>query len=152
MGLPLLLFASRIWTTNGIYDTQMCLFIWHNQHFSTSCNQNINSSKKKKKTHHVYKDCILPLEKTALISSFSVSLTHLVSCCRLIHCPHLCSFSFALCIVWCPAGMPFSSSFLKGSKDLTLNSDFIELVHGVTSRHTAVYSVFLPSYYTSVRI
>ena len=92
--------------------------------------------------HHVYKDCVLPLKKTALTGSFSVSLTHFVSHCRLVclhclvHCPHLCLFSSVLCIVWCPIGMPSPSSFLKRSKDLTLNLDFKELIHSISSHHT----------------
>ena len=80
-------------------------------------------------------------KKTALPGSFSVSLTHFVNRRRLVrlyclvHRPRLCSFSSALCIVQCPVGTPSLSSFLKRSKDLTLNSDFTELVHGVSSRH-----------------
>ena len=40
-----------------------------------------------------------------------------------------------LCIIRCPTGTPSSSSFLKRSKDLTLNSDFTELIHGISSCH-----------------
>ena len=82
-------------------------------------------------------------KKTALPSSFSVSPTCFVYHCRLIRfrclvrCPCPCSFSPMLCIVQCPVGTPSLSSFLKRSKDLTLNSDFTELVHGVSSRHSS---------------
>ena len=91
-------------------------------------------------------------KKTALPGSFSVSLTHFVNRRRLVrlyclvHRPRLCSFSSALCIVQCPVGTPSLSSFLKRSKDLTLNSDFTELVHGVSSRHSSASSTsFLPN-------
>ena len=52
-------------------------------------------------------------------SSFSVCLAHIVSrrrlvrLHRLVRCPHLCPFSFALCIVRCPVGTPSLSLLPK---------------------------------------
>ena len=58
-------------------------------------------------------------KKTALPGSFSVLLTRFVYHRRLVrfhclvHCPCLCSFSSALCIVQCPVGTPSLFLFPK---------------------------------------
>ena len=123
--------------TQQCCDTSVMMLLWPQQALRLPVDIRILGSPR-----HVYKDCVLPLEKTALTSSFSVFLTHFVShrhlvhlhC--LVHCPRLCSFSSMLCIVWCPIGTPSPSSFLKRLKDLTLNLDFTELIHSISSRHT----------------
>ena len=88
---------------------------------------------------HVYKDCVLPLEKTAFYQLFQcvslislvvvVSFVFIVSFVVLISVhSHSRSVSFGA-----PLARPPSPSFLKGSTDLTLDSGFTELVPGVLS-------------------
>ena len=71
--------------------------------------------------------CFSPVSFIIVVSfAFIASFTVLVSARS-----HPRSVSFCA-----PSARLHFSSFLKGSKDLTLNSDFTELVHGVSSRHT----------------